>query len=110
MTSDVDIARTALTTASVLCGLSLIPFVETPSEAWVGGDALSGDWYPTFLALGMLALFSLIMTTPVLRTFFELTPLRGRDYVIITMAVIFWAILLRFIWRSRLIQRLLGLN
>lgn len=110
MTSDVDVARTALTTASVLCGLLLIPFVEPPSEAWVGGDDLSGDWRPSFLALGMLALFGLIMTTPALRNFFELTPLRGQDYLIITMGVIFWAILLRFIWRTRLFQRLIGLN
>jgi len=109
-TGDVDVARTALTTASVLCGLALIPFVEPPAEAWVGGDALSGDWRPTLLALAMLGLFGLIMAVPPLRAFFELMPLRGWDYVIVAVAVIVWALLLRFAWRARLFQRLLDLE
>lgn len=107
---DVDVARTALTTACVLCGLVLISFVEPPTEAWVGGDALSGDWRPTLLALGMLGLFGAIMAVPPLRTFFELTPLRGWDYLVIALVVIVWALLLRFIWRNRLFERFLRLE
>ncbi|MFN2220238.1 MAG: HAD-IC family P-type ATPase, partial [Anaerolineae bacterium] len=56
-TRDVEIARTALTTVTILCGLVLIPFVEPPTKAWVGGDVLSGDWRPTLLAAGMLVLY-----------------------------------------------------
>jgi cation-transporting ATPase E len=107
---DADVARTALTTASVLCGLVLIPFVEPPTETWVGGDELSGDWRPTLLALGMLCLFGLIVLLPPLRTFFELTPLHAWDYLIIAAAVLVWALLLRFTWRTRFFQRLLGLE
>jgi cation-transporting ATPase E len=109
-TGDVEIARTALTTATVLCGLVLIPFVEPPTEAWVGGDALSGDWRPTALALGMLGLYGAIMAVPSLRASFELVPLHWLDYLLIGIVVAVWALLLRFIWRARLFERLLELR
>jgi cation-transporting ATPase E len=109
-TDDVEIARAALTTTTVLCGLALIPFVEPPTPAWVGGDALSGDWRPAFLALVMLALFGLIMFVPTLRGAFELTTLRLTDYVLIAVAVVLWAIVLRFIWRRRLFEWWLGID
>jgi cation-transporting ATPase E len=106
-TGDVEIARTALTTATVLCGLVLVPFVEPPTKAWVGGDVLSGDWRPTALALGMLGVYGAVMALPPLRTFFELTPLGAFDYLLIGVLVAAWALVLRFVWRSRLFERLL---
>ena len=109
-TGDLEIARTALTTVTVLCGLVLIPFVEPPTEAWVGGDVLSGDWRPTFLALGMMGLYGVITAVPSLRAFFELRPLRGFDYLLIGAVVAAWALLLRLIWRARLFERLLDLE
>ena len=107
MNEDVEIARTALTTATVLCGLMLIPFVEPPTKAWVGGDVLSGDRRPTLLALGMLVLYSVVMVMPSLRNFFELTPMRGLDYLLIGIVVAIWTMLLRYIWRKRLFESLL---
>jgi cation-transporting ATPase E len=105
---DVNVARTALTTISVLCGLLLIVFVEPPAQEWVGGDEFSGDLRPTLLAAGMLGVFGLIMVTPPLRSFFELVPLRAWDYGIITAVLIVWALLLRFTWRAQLSERLLS--
>ena len=67
----------------MLCGLVLIPFVEPPTPAWVGGDELSGDRRPAFLALGMLAAFVVILLVPALRGFFELRLLPPLDYVLI---------------------------
>jgi cation-transporting ATPase E len=107
---DVQIARSALTTATVLCGLVLVSFVEPPTEAWVGGDDLSGDWRPTLLALGMLVLYGVVTAVPPLRAFFELTPLRGWDYLLIAAVVLAWALLLRFVWRARILERLLSLD
>jgi cation-transporting ATPase E len=103
------IAQSALTTATVLCGLVLIPFVEPPTPAWVGGDVLSGDRRPAFLALGMLAAFVLILLVPALRRFFELRLLPLLDYVLIGAVVIVWGFILRFAWRKRLFERLLNL-
>jgi cation-transporting ATPase E len=107
-TGDVDVARTALTTATVLCGLVLIPFVEPPTPGWVAGDELSGDWRPTALALGMLGVYACVMGIPVLRDSFELVSLRLADYALIGIAVLVWGLLLRFIWRTRLLERLLS--
>ncbi len=107
-TGDVAIARTALTTATVLCGLLLIPFVEPPTEAWVGGDVLSGDRRPALLALAMLGLYVVVTITPPLRDFFELVLLRGWDYLLIGAVVVAWALILRTIWRTRLMERLLA--
>jgi len=107
-TGDVNVARTALTTATVLCGLVLIPFVEPPSRGWVAGDELSGDWRPTALALGMLGVYACVMGIPLLRDSFELVSLRLADYALIGIAVAVWAFLLRLIWRTRLLERLLN--
>jgi cation-transporting ATPase E len=110
MTGDPEIARTALTTVTILCGLLLIPFVEPPTEWWVAGDTLSGDWRPTLLALGMLGLYALVVAVSPLRNFFELAVLRWQDYALLTAIAILWALLLRLVWRTRLFERLLDLN
>jgi cation-transporting ATPase E len=110
MTGDLELARSALTTATVLCGLVLIPFVEPPTKWWTGGDELSGDWRPTLLALGMLGLYFGILAVPSLRAFFELVLLRPMDYVVIAAAVAAWALLLRLVWRARVFERLLALE
>jgi cation-transporting ATPase E len=110
MTDDVEIARTALTTVTILCGLVLIPFVEPPTEWWVAGDTLSGDWRPALLALGMLGLYALVVTVPPLRAFFELAVLRWQDYTLLAAVVILWALLLRLIWRIQLFERVLDLD
>jgi cation-transporting ATPase E len=107
-TGDLGIARTALTTATVFCGLLLIPFVEPPTQAWVAGDELSGDWRPTILAVGMLGLYACVMAVTPLREFFELVSLRQTDYALIGLVVVLWALVLRVIWRGRLMERLLS--
>jgi cation-transporting ATPase E len=110
MTRDVEIARTALTTATVLCGLVLISFVAPPTQAWAGGDVLSDDWRPTLLAAGMLALYAAIAAVPPLRTFFEPTLLQVSDWLAMGVAVVVWALLLRPIWRAQILKRLLALE
>jgi cation-transporting ATPase E len=109
-TNDANIARSALTTYTVLCGLVLIPFVEPPVPAWVGGDELSGDTRPTLLALALLAVFAAIIALPGARGFFELVLLRPADYALIALTVVVWAISLRSIWRHRLFERWLDID
>lgn len=106
-TGDLSVARTALTTAGVLAGLLLILFVEPPARAWVGGDELSGDLRPTLLALAMLAAYVLILAVPAVRGFFELEPLPLGDLGLIATATAIWALALRAVWRTRLLERLL---
>ena len=106
MTDNLDQARTALTTTTVFCGLLLIPFVEPPNAAFSGGDPLSGDRRPTYLALAMLALYILAATVPALRHFYELQPLPWSAYPMLALVVAGWAVSLRFFWRLRLGERL----
>ncbi len=73
----------------------------------MGGDELSGDWRPSALALGMLVLYAAFTALPALRAFFELTPLRALDYLLLGAVSVVWALVTRTIWRTRFMERLL---
>ncbi len=105
LTNDVTLARTALTTATVFCGILLIPFLEPPTEAWTGGNDLNGDWRPTILAGGMFALFAIFMIIPFSRHFYQLEWLGFADLIVIGLMVVGWATALRFIWRLKPFSR-----
>jgi cation-transporting ATPase E len=107
MTGGVASAQSALTTITVFCGLLLVPFVEPPTSAWVGGDELSGDRRPALMTVGLLVFYVAILAMPPLRDFFELTPLRLWDYLLLGVAALIWALLVRLIWRTRVLERLL---
>ena len=104
------IARTALTTFTVLTGLLLIVFVEPPHPFFIGGDVLSQDKRPAFLAVLLLLAFVVINAVEPLRDFFELIILRPQDYAMISAAVVVWAVILRYVWRRRLFERFLGIE
>lgn len=104
------VAQSALTTFTIATGLLLIPFVEPPARVWTGGSRLGGDWRPSLLALGLLGGYVALLAIPPLRAFFELTALDVRGYLLIGLAALAWAVLLRFIWRARLFERFLQLD
>jgi cation-transporting ATPase E len=103
-------AQTALTVMAVPCGLLLLPFVEPPTRFWEGGDSLAGDWRPTILAAALFAAFMGLLVIQPLRSFFGLTPLTGEEYIVIGCIVVVWALVLRFTWRTRLLDRFLGVD
>lgn len=103
-------SRTILTNFLILCGIVLIVFVEPPTEFFVGGGTLSGDWRPTLLAGVMLIGAIAINLIPSLRELFELSVLQPREWVVIIALVIGWAFLMRTIWRNKLFNRLLGVK
>lgn len=87
-------------------GLLLLIFVEPPTKFWAAGDELSGDWRPTIVAFGMFFVFLAFFLIPPIREVYELVPLRvPLDGIILSIAVIAWAILLRYTWRLRLLDR-----
>lgn len=106
----VNISRTALATVLIFMGLTLVVFVEPPTQRWVGGDELSGDWRPTILAGLMLVTFFTIKFIEPARIFFELERLMITDYLFLAAVTWIWALLLRTIWRGYWFERLLGLE
>ncbi len=109
-TSQLTAAQSALTTFAVVCGLILIPFVVPPTKAWVGGNALSGDWRPTLMALGLLVGYGVMLAIPPLREIFELMSLPIVVYALIGVIAVAWALTLRLIWRKRLLERFLQVD
>ena len=92
------------------CGVLLLVFVEPPTRFLAGGDALSGNWRPTILAAVLLAGLAVLLVIPPARAFFELQALTLLDVAVIAGAALLWALLLRFTWRFRLLERLLGIE
>lgn len=103
-------AQTALTGFTIICGLVLIPFVEPPSKFWVGGDRLSGDWKPTLLAGGLLGVYIVIMAVPFLSSMFDLVPLTWLEYLLIVIATVAWAVMVRWAWRTRVLDKFFYVN
>jgi cation-transporting ATPase E len=105
-----NIAQTVLTSFSIFCGLFLILFVEPPTQFWVGGTSLRADPRSIYLALGLFVIYILILVTPVLRTLFELAPLAWFTYLLLLGLASLWALGVRWLWRSRALDRYLSLD
>jgi cation-transporting ATPase E len=104
------VAQSAVTSVGILGGLLLIVFVEPPSPAWVGGDRLSSDRRPSLLALGLGLLYGFILAVPGLRAFFTLYPLNVTMWLLLVATIALWALVLRWLWRTRLVERFLGVE
>lgn len=51
---------------------------------------------------------AVLLRVPLVRTFFEMSALPMFDVAAIVSVALLWALLLRFLWRFRLLERLLG--
>jgi cation-transporting ATPase E len=102
------VAQTALTEFGTLCGLALMLYVVPLTPFWAVREPLEGDARPIWLAVGLLALFALVVTVPGARRFFELTHLTPLQDVIVFGTVGLWLILTHLSWRFRLIERWLS--
>jgi cation-transporting ATPase E len=108
---DYHYAQQTLTYSMVAMGLLLVVFVEPPTGAWAGGDVVSRDWRPTLLAVGMLAAFLVLLAVPPLREMYDLVPLWDvTDYLVIAAIIAIWAVALRLMWRTRLVDRYLSVD
>jgi len=97
------------TYALIVLGLLLVMFAQPPGRFWVGGDTYSGDLRPTILAIISFVLYNLVILIPLAQELMKVQHLRGiQDYALIAAAATIWVLLLRGIWRFRLVQ--LGTN
>jgi hypothetical protein len=66
----------------------------------VGDQVSSGDWRPTAVVIVALIAFFLATTIPLAQKLLLLDWLRQpTDYLVVGLAVLAWALFLRFIWR-----------
>jgi cation-transporting ATPase E len=103
-------SRSALVAIWVFCGILLFIFLKPPSRFWVGGEPLNGDRWPIYLAVAMLVMYVVIVAVPQLREFFELVPLGIGNYIFLGLIAVGWGLLLRYVWRTRLLDRFLGVD
>ena len=99
--SGVAVARTALTTITVFCGLGLISLLPGGGEAPQRGPA-PGQSRLWALVAAMAALYGLILWVPLLRSVFELEPMGLADLGLMIGAAALWTAALHLIGRSRL--------
>jgi cation-transporting ATPase E len=89
--------------------LLLLVFVAPPTRFLAGGNPVSGDWRPAILAGVLLVGLTVILTVPLGRAVFEISALPLFDVAAIVGVALLWALLLHFIWRSRALERVLGI-
>lgn len=103
-------AEKGMITMQVFGGLLLLPFLKPPTRLWAGGEAISRDWRFTILAGLVFLIYVVIVSVPFLANFFELYALEGIHYWAIALTTLIWAIVLRFTWRHKLLDRFLGIR
>lgn len=101
-------AQTATTLVAALCGILVVPLLAPPSEWWVGGAPLRRDWRFAALTVLLFAVLLLSVATTAGRTLFELTALPLYQYAALAAAAFGWLMLVRWVWRSGVLDRWLG--
>jgi cation-transporting P-type ATPase E len=104
------VPRSALATILIMGQLLLMPFLKPPTTAWVGGEPLNGDWRYSLVAFVLFGLYLLILAVSPVRQFFELYPLGMVNYLFIGLIALEWCLVLRFMWRTRFLDRFLGVD
>ena len=107
--ANLPLARTTLTCFLTFCGLLLVVFVEPPRPWWTGGDVLSADHRPTYLAIALTVTFIVIMLLPGLRHLFDLSPLGLAEWSYLVAALGIWIVGVRLMWRRNVLGGFLGL-
>lgn len=105
-----QIAESGLVTLQLIGGLLLLIFLKPPTRFWTGGAPLSRDWRFTALAGLLLVAYGIVLAVPPLRDFFELYPLYPITQVGIALGAMVWALVLRFTWRRKLLDRFFGIT
>jgi len=108
--NDLMVPRSAMATILIYCILLLLPFLKPPTQFWVGGEPLNGDWRYTIMAVSLLTFYMVALITPPLRDFFTIVFLSWQDYGILAGVAIAWGLGLRAVWRSQSLDRFLGVK
>jgi cation-transporting ATPase E len=93
-----------------LCSLLLIVFVEPPTRWLAGGDAYSGDWRSVILTGWLFVMLAVSVLWPPAAAFWDVSPLRWRDFGIVLLFGFLWATTAWLFWRFGLFDRFFGVH
>ena len=103
-------AQSVLTSFLVFTGLALVAFVEPPTRWLAVVRPLTKDRRPALLAVGLAIAYLFVMAFGTLRAVFALQPLRTIEWGILVVALAVWILVMRPVWRYRLVERFIGLG
>jgi cation-transporting ATPase E len=105
VTSGVSVAeaQSVLTCLTVFCGLGLVPLISSGERE--AGDGRFVRAWPWVLALIMLAIYLVMIQVPLVREFYELTPLPGTVIAALLATAAVWTLVVHLLRRSGIVGR-----
>jgi cation-transporting P-type ATPase E len=103
-------AQTGLSVFISYTAFLLILFLAPPIPFFTGWTTLSADKRPTLLAVGLILAFSGLTVTPVLSSYFGLVAGARPIYITLAVGVPLWTLAVRWLWRSRWIERFFAME
>jgi len=101
--ADIEYVQLVVVWALLLAAWLRVLFLLPPTKFWVGGEPLRGDKRIVWLVLIIALIFAVIAAIPLALDLLRIAWLTSiLDYVLIALAVVVWAFILRTIWRARL--------
>jgi len=103
-------AQSGLSVFVSTSALVLILLLEPPHRLFTAWTGVSPDRRPTWLALGLLVAFAVVLLVPATRTYFGLTAPDPPVVETAGVAIVGWFIVVSLALRHRLLERLLGVG
>jgi cation-transporting P-type ATPase E len=103
-------AQSMLTSFAIFCSLLLIPLTVPPVRFFTGGAPLRRDWKPTILAFLLLIGYLVVANVHLGQVSFDIVPLHWYEFCLAGAAALVWGFIVRWLWRSDMLWRFLGLR
>ena len=101
-------AQSAVTAFLVFTGLALVVFVQPPTDWLAVFRPRTSDRRPAVMAAVLGVAFVVVDSVGPLRAIFDLRQLDPIEWAIVAAAVVIWVLVMRPVWRYRLIERFVG--
>ncbi len=101
--TDLEEAQTVLTTLTVFCGLGLLPLIGSGARETGVGRFIR--WWPWLLSGIMLVVFLVMTQVPLLRDFYELTPLPAATVGQLLLVALAWTAVVHLVRRTGIVGR-----
>jgi magnesium-transporting ATPase (P-type) len=101
--ADIEYVQLVVVWALLFAAWLRVLFLLPPTKFWVGGEPFRGDKRIVWLVLIIVLIFAVIAAIPLALDLLRIAWLTAvLDYVLIALAVVIWAFILRATWRASL--------